>query len=251
MKSVFITGVSSGIGFELATKFLELGYCVYGISRRVPVGLLAKPNFYHRCMDASELDTLSDKITKFLILDLAVNKIDYLFLNIGEFNKRIALITDTPLAEYEHLMRVNAWNCKVILDTLLRSKISLDTVIFSSSIAGKRARKGMGPYAVSKAALNMLAELYALDHPELYFLVLGLCNVDTFLAKNVLYMPLFGDFKELLDLRERAINSDYVISTHKRALQILKIIKEVGYRNQEYNGKFIEIRNFLEETKEI
>lgn len=245
MKSIFITGVSSGIGYELAIKFLDLGYSVYGISRRIPMMLIHNPNFYHMCIDVSDIDNLGNKISKFLFTKLKLTKIDYIFLNAGEFNQRIAPISETPIAEYIYLMNVNTWSCKIILDILLRSRVILDTIVFSSSIAGKRARKGMGAYAVSKAALNILAELYALDNPNLYFLVLGLCNVDTFLGKSVLSLPLIGEFNDMVALRKRAIEPGYIVSADIRANQILDIVQKLDRDDKGFSGKFIDIRSLI------
>jgi hypothetical protein len=40
VKSVFISGVSSGIGFALATLYLSKGWTVYGLSRKPPQALM-------------------------------------------------------------------------------------------------------------------------------------------------------------------------------------------------------------------
>lgn len=247
MLTAFITGVSSGIGYALAKSLLEKNYCVYGISRRTPRGLLKHENFHYRSIDVTSYSHFTDEVIQ-LIKETEMVKINYLFLNVGEFNKRIAPIIDTPIGEYEHLMRLNVWSCKIILDLLLRSDISIETVIFSSSIAGSRARKGMGPYAISKAALNMMAKLYALEHPDIFFSVLGLCNVSTFLAENVMNLPLLGEFNELEALRNRVLSEkDYLVSPEKRAQQIIKLL-ETDLKSISQSGEFVEIRELLKKS---
>ncbi|MEO8400568.1 MAG: SDR family NAD(P)-dependent oxidoreductase [Gammaproteobacteria bacterium] len=245
MKTAVITGVSSGIGFELAKALLKKNFNVYGISRRTPKELFDYENFNFLCIDLNNFENLTNKISEFLIKKFNITKIDYLFLNAGEFNKRIAPISDTPISEYDYLMRVNVWSYKIILDVLLRASVLLDTVIFSSSISSLRARKGMGAYAISKAALNMMAKLYALEHPEVFFSVLGLCNVNTFVADNILNLPLLGDFNELAELRDRASIPGYLTSPFDRAEQILLLL-ESDLKKKSTSGEFIEIRQLLE-----
>lgn len=245
MLTAFITGVSSGIGHALAKTLLDKNFCVYGVSRRIPKDLLKHRYFYYRNIDVTNFAQLTDQTIQ-LIKETGLVKINYLFLNAGEFNKRIAPIKDTPLAEYENLMRLNVWSCKIILDVFLRSDVSIETVIFSSSIAGSRARKGMGAYAISKAALNMMAKLYALEHPEIFFSVLGLCNVSTFLAENVMNLPLLGEFKELENLRNRVVSEpNYLVSAEKRAQQVVNLL-ETDLKTISQSGEFVEIRNLLQ-----
>lgn len=38
--NIFITGVSSGLGEALASHYLQQGFSVYGLSRRIPENLL-------------------------------------------------------------------------------------------------------------------------------------------------------------------------------------------------------------------
>lgn len=244
MKKAIITGVSSGIGYELAKILLDKKYIVYGISRRTPKELFQYDNFHYLCIDISNFEVLTDKISQLIFTNNRLSKIDYIFLNAGEFNKRIAPLCDTPISEFDYLMRVNVWSCKIILDVLLRSKILIDTVIFSSSISSVRARKGMGAYAVTKSALNMLAKLYAIEYPEIFFSVMGLCNVNTFLSENVLNLPLFGKFQEIEALRIRSKKPGYLVSPYQRAQQILKLV-ESDLKEKSSSGEFVEIRNLL------
>jgi len=245
MNNALVTGVSSGIGFELAKALLKRGFNVYGVSRRVPKEIIRHVNFHFLSADLSNINGLSDILVDFFInKHKALDKIMYVFLNAGEFNKRLAPVIDVPLSEYVSLMNINVWSNKVIIDFLLRSNISINTVIFSSSISSLRARKGMGSYAISKAALNMMAKLYSLEHPEIFFSVLGLCNVNTFIADNILQLPLLGNFDELRELRERAKSSDYLVSPYERAEQILLLL-ESDLKIKTTSGDFFEIRHLL------
>ncbi len=245
VKTALITGVSSGIGYALARELLDNDFTVYGISRRTPKELFKYNKFHHLCADLSDLENVPNKLHQFLITDSDISKFNYVFLNAGEFNRRISLICDSPVHEYDYLMHLNVWSYKIVLDVLLRANQLIEIVIFSSSIAGLRARKGMGAYAITKSALNMMAKLYALDYPDIFFSVLGLCNVDTFLSDNILHLPLMGEFPEMEKLRERAKNPGYLVSPSQRAEQILKLL-ELNLREKSTSGDFVEIRQLLE-----
>lgn len=54
-RQVLITGVSGGIGFEIARAFLENGHSVYGVSRSrsLPQSLEENENFFYQSLDIS------------------------------------------------------------------------------------------------------------------------------------------------------------------------------------------------------
>nr|GEU28544.1 hypothetical protein [Tanacetum cinerariifolium] len=125
--------------------------------------------------------------------------------------RQLSFCPDRPVAARRH--RAGAHGVSIrpapgqqlqILDELLRHRVALDTCIFSTSIAGVRARAGNSGYALSKATLNMLGKLYALENPQVFFSVLGMCNVDTHLSRTIATLPLEGPFPEIVQLRERA-----------------------------------------------
>lgn len=244
MKNVFITGASRGIGLALSTLFLEKGYRVYGIGRTPPAALLRHPHFNFQAVDLSQSEAASNALLQYFRNEADLRRIEYLFLNAGQFSARIADMRDVPLAELEALMSINVWANKVVLDALLNSGVAVDSCILSSSLAGVRARAGNSGYAISKAALNMLAKLYALEAPDIFFAVLGLCNVDSELSRRIGALPLEGDFSAIEDLRKRAVQKDYLVTPGQRALDIYELL-EGGLRERVASGDFVEIRSLL------
>lgn len=97
-------------------------------------------------------------------------------------------------------------------------------------------------YSVSKAALNALAKVYQLENPEIFFAVLGLCNVDTRLAEVILQAD--ERFDELCALRERSFRPGYLVNARDRAMHIASVIDQRD-RLMLPSGEFREIRQLI------
>ncbi len=242
--NVLITGASRGIGHALAHRYLEAGCRVYGISRTLAGNLMRHPRYTHIAADLARTGELCDVLGEQLIRRHDVFELKYVFLNAGIFSPRIANMRHVPLSELQGLMDVNVWANKMILDTLLNHEIALDTCILSSSIAGVRPRAGNSGYAISKAALNMMMQLYALENPQIYFGVIGLCNVDTALARRIGALPLEGSFPEIEELRRRGATRGYLATTDERAGHLAKLLA-AGLKERVPSGQFTEIRSLI------
>lgn len=156
-KAVFITGVSSGLGQGLAREYLDRGWNVYGVSRR-GAGFVHE-RFRELKADLGQLDAIPNRLDDLLdgtAIDLAILNAGIL----GEFKP----MPETGLAELRRAMDVNVWANKGILDWFSRHTPPKQVVLISSG-AAVTGHKGWGAYALSKAALNMLAQLYAHDLP--------------------------------------------------------------------------------------
>ncbi|MEO4091746.1 SDR family NAD(P)-dependent oxidoreductase [Acinetobacter pittii] len=243
-KNIFISGVSQGIGKEIALYHLKEGDNVYGISRNSCSELIAYKNFFHKKIDLSEFETISLYLDSFEELK-NIRNIDTLYLNAGLI-KDINNISEVSIKDFHYTMSVNLYSYKVILDYFLNNSFfKLHQIVISSSIAGVRARAGMTDYAISKAALNMMIKLYALEHPSLFFNVIGLCVFDsnvsrTFSSKN----PKIKKFPDLDKLSIRLKEENYVVTAKKRAYQLINVLKNSKILGLE-SGKFVEIRDLL------
>ncbi len=245
MRKVLITGVSSGIGHALAEYYLAAGATVYGLSRRQPPELLAHPRFRFCPVDLAVPLTAQATLRRFLLETQGLTALDHVFLNAGRFSQQIARLSDVPLADIQQLMDINVWANKTVLDVLLHGGVAIGNCIFSASIAGVRARAGNSGYALSKATLNMLAKLYALEHPQVFFAAIGLCSVDTPLSQQVLALPLEGDFPAVAALRQRSDEAGYLASPQQRAHQLDALLQ--GRLQQLLaSGDFVEIRSLLQ-----
>lgn len=240
---IFITGVSSGIGEALAELYLQKGFTVFGTSRRQPYRLMGHPNFRFRAFDLSKPGDIGELFRE-NFADVLAHGIDVLFLNAGVSGKVPARSEEFSLEEVQHVLCVNVLANKAILDLMLSSTHRPTACVLSASMAGVRFRAGTLPYSLSKAALSALGGVYAEENPEIFFFVLGLCNVDTGLSRQVSFSQRAADFPDLQSLRQRALSPGYMVSPAKRANDIARVIdapQTYGVKS----GLFVDIRTVL------
>ena len=167
-KDVFISGVSSGLGQALAEWALDAGATVWGVSRRQPEPLIA------RGLRWMELDLQSVEGREKAVRETfgEVVRWEVVWLNAGMLPP-MADMRETPLATMREVMEVNVWGQKWLLDQLLMEAETVGSVVAISSGASQSGSRGWNGYAVSKAALNMLIKLYAVECPEVHFAALA------------------------------------------------------------------------------
>lgn len=181
-RTVFITGVSSGIGLALAQGYLERGFRVLGTSRRKPEPSLADhAEFRFRSIDLAITDTIEPQLNE--LLD-GVECIDLAILNAGRLGF-FGDLTESDLGDLQRTMTVNVWSCKVVLDTLFRRGIKVSQVVTVSSGAAVNGNRGWSGYSISKAALNMLTKLYATERPGTHFCAFAPGLVDTAIQEEL------------------------------------------------------------------
>ncbi len=170
--NILITGHSRGLGAALARYALARGDVVYGMSRS-PFADGRDTLHQVRC-DLSVLDDSTAAVTALLRADIVLDEV---YLNAGVLG-RIAELRDTTLAELAAVMDVNVWANKIIIDWLAARAVAPTRIVLISSGAGVTGNHGWGAYALSKAALNMLTQLYAHELPTTQLLALapGLIN---------------------------------------------------------------------------
>lgn len=239
MTHVFISGVSTGIGHALAALHLARGDEVWGVSRRAPEDLLQQPGFHFRALDLCSPEQGHGLLQAFL----GETTFDTAYLNAGTFGDAPELARHTPVDGLRAVLELNVVAVKWVLDLLLGQQSPPRQVVFSASVSGIRQRAGMLSYSVSKAALNALAKVYHLENPQVFFAVLGLCNVDTKVAQTILQAD--ERFPELVALRERSSQPGYIVSPAKRAEDIVALL---GRRQAMalQSGQFYEVRQLLE-----
>lgn len=249
-KNIFISGVSKGIGKEIALYHLKEGNNVYGISRTNCLELDQYPNFFHKKIDLSHLESIPSNLSSFKELE-NIRNIDVVYLNAGLILD-ISSINELKILDFQYIMSVNLYSYKIILDYFLNiESINLNQIMISSSIAGVRARSGMSAYAVSKAALNMMISLYALEHPNLFFNVIGLCIFDSNVSRIVsIHNPKITEFPDLEKLALRMEDKNYLVTARQRAYELIDVLSNSKELHIE-SGKFFEIRDLLTELKRI
>lgn len=246
MTNVFISGVSDGVGFALAKLYLDRGWTVYGISRRCPEQLCVHERFVFKSID---LATFFDgrHFLEDAFSPMVTDGIRVAYLNAGISGGAPLLAKEISVQEVQHVLHVNALSNKVLLDALLALDKRPQVIVASASIAGVRFRAGMLSYSMSKAALMALCGVYAKEYPEVFFAVLGLCNVDTHLSREIVHGQRVPQFPDHVALQERFQTPGYVVQPEERARQLIEIAHQPHIGCLE-SGQYLDIRELLSQV---
>lgn len=157
-QSALITGNSSGLGLGLTRVLAADGAAVYGMSRRgcPDDGVAGDVQ-----IDLADFDAIPEAMDRLL---QGVTRLDLVILNAGLLG-HIQRMPDAPMDELRLLMDVNTFANKVILDRLLTREIAVGQIVAISSGAAVFGNAGWSGYSLSKAALNMLMQLYSHEFP--------------------------------------------------------------------------------------
>ncbi|HEX7861557.1 MAG TPA: SDR family NAD(P)-dependent oxidoreductase [Verrucomicrobiae bacterium] len=238
--NVFITGVSSGIGWGLAREYLAQGVEVYGISRREPKDFAGQTRFNFCSIDLGDSNLATHKIPELL---RTAQRLDLVVLNAGVLG-RVADMSDITADEFRHVLEINLIANKVVLDTLFSLKIPIQQVVAISSGAATTANRGWNAYAISKAALNMMIALYATERPETHFCALAPGIVDTQMQDQIFDMPREQRFASL-DMLRTAKGSPMMPKPEAAAARLIDgIAKAPKYPS----GSFLDIHSLVKRS---
>jgi NAD(P)-dependent dehydrogenase (short-subunit alcohol dehydrogenase family) len=231
MKTVFITGTSSGIGHGLAAAYLQQGARVYGMSRRQAEGLTG--DYHHGFADFSDLNGIADNLQALLG---GVDHLDLVLLNAGILG-RIDDLAQHPMSELKELMDINLWANKLALDWLFAHG-RVKQVVAMSSGAAVNGSRGWGGYALSKAALNILIKLAAKEHQDCHFqsLAPGLVSTQIQDTLGAIYDSRFPS----LDNIRAARGTPTMPAPAEIAPRLMQLIDEVLPGRS--SGEFVDIR---------
>jgi len=231
--NVFITGVSSGLGRGLTEQYLERNWTVYGLSRR-------GAGFEHERLHETKAD-LADLDAIPGVLDRLIGdaRIDLAILNaglLGEFKP----MPEIGLGELRRAMDVNVWANKVILDWFAAHHAPRQAVLISSG-AAVTGHEGWGGYALSKAALNMLAQLYAHDLPDTHVAAFAPGLIHTAMQDHIYEDVDERRFPSVKRLKE-ARNTPAMPEPAEAARMMADAIEQLPERID--SGQFTDIRQF-------
>ncbi len=199
MSSVFITGVSSGIGHALAEEYLRRGWRVYGLSRRTPTDLVEQDEFLHAALDLHDHARIPTIISQLLG---RLDRLDLAVLNAGVMG-RFDDMANVGLDDMKEVMEINLWANKTVIDALFSQGRTVGQVVAISTGASINGHRGFAGYSISKAALNMLTKLYAHERPETHFCALAPGVIDTIMPDMLCSMPPDERFPALNALRAK------------------------------------------------
>lgn len=149
---ILISGVSSGIGKALASKFQNEGFTVVGVSRTAPAEDLRIDLWIQGdlTLAASRAEVFNAVKSKYGRLDILVNNAGKGIYEVWQ---------NTSEADLRDIFELNFFVVveitKLFLPLLIASR---GTLINVSSVAGKIHVPCMGPYCATKSALNAFTD---------------------------------------------------------------------------------------------
>lgn len=147
MKTVLITGASSGIGFKTAELFLKKGYRVINFSRRgAPDERII--NYGVDITDIKALEAALDDVKSKFIIDILVNSAGF---------SMAAPVERVKEEDYRYLFEVNFFAAIKIIKSILPNMAKGGRIINISSMGSASPIPYDPYYSASKAALDMLS----------------------------------------------------------------------------------------------
>ena len=200
---VFITGVSRGLGYALAREALARGFPTIGIGRHSAEDLDGHGDYQFIQADFADESSVQSAAKQ---LCNHPGRIQLGILNAGMLNP-IQDMVEASLEEVKKAMQINVWANKTLLDALLQTSEPPKQIVAISSGASQSGSRGWNAYAISKAALNMLVQLYAAEARETHFAAVAPGLVDTGMQEAIANTPddpRFPKMRELKDARGTA-----------------------------------------------
>ena len=168
MKTVIITGCTSGIGMGTAKKFLAEGYRVVGMSRRDFSAVTAdfpEQNFVYVQGDVGDADARARLIAK----ALEYGRIDVLVNVAGVAPKERRDILEMTEESYDYVMDINVKGTFFLTQLASNEMIQNEPdangvrgyICNTSSISAYTSSTSRGEYCISKAGVSMITALFA------------------------------------------------------------------------------------------
>ncbi|MBN2468737.1 MAG: SDR family NAD(P)-dependent oxidoreductase [Deltaproteobacteria bacterium] len=161
MKTVLVTGASSGFGNRVAEKLLDEGYSVYAAARRVEkmADIEAKGAHILR-MDVTDNGSVEARVAQVI---KEQGRIDVLFNNAGYGS--IGPIECVPLEEIKRQYEVNVFGMarliKAVLPHMRQERSGL--IINTASMVGRFSIAVMGWYASTKYAIEGMSDALRME----------------------------------------------------------------------------------------
>lgn len=195
-KSIFITGGTSGIGAEVAKRYLEEGHRVGVLGR-------SRDKFLMHFKDTDVLyypvDVTHAKEVKEAIEDFSKEGLDIVIASHG-----VAFSSKSSIPNFDYSRSMIEINLIGVINVFepafhIMKEKRQGQLVAISSIAGFNGLPGASAYSASKSAVIKLCESYALDFKKWNIFVTCICPgfVDTPLTKvNPHPMPFLMSAKE-------------------------------------------------------
>lgn len=225
-KNILITGSSSGLGLALCNFYLEKNYNVYGISRNKPE--ISNNNFTHIAFDLSKISNIKESLSSVI---KNIKDIETVFLNAGVLGE-IKILSELSIQEINDVYALNVYANKELLDILMTMNVKNSILI--SSGASKTGYKGWGSYSLSKAGVNMLANLYSNEMENTKVIALAPGVIKTPMTDYIRY-----EIDEEIFTSAKKLSEGIVQTTEETAIKIDNFIQRI---DEFESGTYIDVR---------
>lgn len=204
VKSILITGCSTGIGAHLAYGLREKGYRVFASARQsADVNKLEAEGFESLLLDLSSSDSINSAVRALF------QKTDHLYalINNGAYGQAGAL-EDISRVAMEEQFQANFFGWHELTNLILPSmkQRNKGRVIYISSVLGFVALPFRGPYIASKFAIEGLVDTLRLElrHTSIKFSLVQPGPIESDFRKNA-----YLSFQKHVDLEGSDYRQDY------------------------------------------
>ncbi|MBD3831615.1 MAG: SDR family NAD(P)-dependent oxidoreductase [Arcobacter sp.] len=225
-KNILITGCSSGLGLALTNYYLKKNFKVFGISRTKPN--IDNQNFFHINFDLSQVDKIKENLTDIL---KKINEFETVFLNAGMLGK-IKVLKDLSVEELNEVYSLNVYANKELLDILMNIKVK--NIIIISSGASKNGYKGWASYSLSKAGVNMLANLYSNEMSNTKILAVAPGVIKTPMTDYIRF-----ELDENIFPSVKKLNDGIVQTAQETAIKLDNLINKI---DEFESGSYVDVR---------
>ncbi|WP_371229154.1 SDR family oxidoreductase [Roseovarius sp. 2305UL8-3] len=164
MKTIIITGASSGIGRATAEQFLEAGWQVGLIARRKErLEEITHPNAVPLPCDVTDAPAMKDAFDRFVA---RAGRLDVLFNNAGLFGPN-GPIDEIPLDGFDEVLAINIRGMFIAAQLAFGHMRAQDPqggrIINNGSLSAHNPRPGSVCYTTSKHAITGMTRSLSLD----------------------------------------------------------------------------------------
>lgn len=229
MKSVLITGCSSGLGLNMAKEFLERGFRVYGTSRnKASLKQLCSKGLIPITLDLPDNNGIKSMLKDIESLDILINNAGY-----AQVGPMIDLDQDLVKKQFDVNLFGPIQIIKSFIPKLLES--SNPCIVNIGSMSGLMATPLAGAYCSSKAAMNIYTDVLRMELSSLGIQVIkvlpgvfkssfGVNAEDSISAKSD---SLYKDIESKLEVRAYA--SQMISSSPEKVAK--KIVDKMLVKN--------------------
>ncbi|EQB39176.1 hypothetical protein M947_08455 [Sulfurimonas hongkongensis] len=220
-KKAVVSGASSGIGKEICSRLLQLGFSVIGISRSIKDDEFSSDDF-----QAIRAD-LSNEISTQIVCDQLKSESVYILVNCAGFGK-FEPHEELSAKSIKDMTFLNLTSAMLLSNTLLRSlKSNGGYLININSIEAIKSSKFAGVYSATKAGLRAFGDSL---FEETRRSSLSVVNINPDMTKSSFYDDLRFDVSSKED--ERLLASDIADAiTHILQLRKGAVVSEYTIRS--------------------